>query len=556
VHLRFYDDRGTPQSKYGAAVADGIRSVISGEVTSFEQEFPWTFKTAGPGAAKRRRWFFARISRFPGQGPTRVVVAHEDVTDLRTAAERLRHDSLHDVLTGLPNRTLFHDRVQRSIERAKRYQGYQFAVLFLDLDRFKVINDSIGHAAGDELLVTVARRLQLCLRGTDSSSRVGEANTVARLGGDEFTVLLEDLRSAEDAVRIAERIQEELSKPCQHAGREIFTTVSIGIAHNGPGHATAKDLLRDADAAMYRAKEAGKARYVVFNESMHASALGRLEVESDLRRAIARNELLLHFQPIVSLKDNRIGAFEALLRWQRGDKLVSPADFIPVAEDTGLIVPIGKWVLTEACRQNKAWQTAGHPPVRVAVNVSAIQFAQEHFVASVDAALAASGLEPQWLQVELTESLLMDDMQSVAAKLAEIRARGVRISIDDFGTGYSSLAYLQRLPIDTLKVDRSFVRELTHGPEAASPGNAIIKSITFLAHNLGMKVVAEGVETAPQKDFLAAIGCHEMQGFLCSAPLPADQAEALLVSQGAAKETEPAPVTLDLRVGQPLKKSA
>jgi diguanylate cyclase (GGDEF)-like protein/PAS domain S-box-containing protein len=535
--LDFYEALTGADAKLSPALVAGICSVVGGESLTFEQQFLRTVQVEG-GA--RRRWFLARVSRFRGQGPTRVVVAHEDVTNLRQAAERLRHDSLHDALTGLPNRKLFHDRVQRCLDRAKRYENYHFAVLFLDLDRFKVINDSLGHAAGDHLLMTIARRLQGCLRGTDSSSRVGEANTVARLGGDEFTILLEDLRDPADAIRVAERIQDAVSKPCDYAGHEICTTASIGIAANGPGHASAKDVLRDADVAMYQAKESGKARHVVFDISMHESAVSRLKTETSLRHAIDRNEMVLHYQPIVSLASARLLAFEALVRWKSGDKLVSPSDFIPVAEDTGLIIPLGKWALTEACRQNKAWQDAGYPPVRVAVNVSALQFAQEGFVETVVAALEQTKLEGRWLQIELTESILMSDVRGGAEKLAAVRARGVLISIDDFGTGYSSLSYLQRLPIDTLKIDRSFVRELSASAmdggdetdEAPVPGNAVIvRSINTLAQNLGMKVVAEGVETEAQREFLATIGCDAMQGYLCSPPVPVDEAEQFVRKQ-------------------------
>jgi EAL domain-containing protein (putative c-di-GMP-specific phosphodiesterase class I) len=293
-------------------------------------------------------------------------------------------------------------------------------------------------------------------------------------------------------------------------------------------------VLRDADVAMYQAKETGKARHVVFDVKMHESAVSRLKTETSLRHAIDRNEMVLHYQPIVSLSSGRLLGFEALVRWKSGDKLVSPSDFIPVAEDTGLIIPLGKWALGEACRQNKAWQDAGHPPVKIAVNVSALQFAQEDFVETVVAALAQSKLEGRWLQIELTESLLMSDMRGGAEKLAAVRERGVLISIDDFGTGYSSLSYLQRLPIDTLKIDRSFVRELsaTDDEVEAGPGNAVIvRSINTLAQNLGMKVVAEGVETDAQREFLATIGCDAMQGFFCSPPVPSEEAEQFVKRQ-------------------------
>ena len=439
------------------------------------------------------------------------------------AAQRLRHDSLHDALTGLPNRVLLAERVERCIAQSRR-PGHPFAVLFLDLDRFKIINDSLGHAAGDRLLTTIAQRLAAAVRPGD---------LVARMGGDEFTILLDTLRSPGDAARVAERVRAAVGRPVDYDGRELLTTVSIGIVTSGTErdagtYAAAKDLLRDADAAMYKAKAAGKDRYAVFDEAVHAAVVQRLELEAELRRAVDRDELELHYQPIASLggggRSAGTVAFEALLRWRHGGRLVGPADFIPVAEDTGLIVPIGAWVLRRACRQLADWRAAGGPlaELYVTVNVSRRQLADPGLIGTVRDALAETGVPPMAVVLEITEGAVMQDPAAAERTLAELkRQAGVRLAIDDFGTGYSSLSCLQQFPIDLLKIDRGFVTHVTHDRRDA----AVMRTLVTLAHDLDMTVVAEGVEQPEQAAFLAAAGCDLTQGYLLSRPLEAAAAE-------------------------------
>jgi predicted signal transduction protein with EAL and GGDEF domain len=469
------------------------------------------------------------------------------VTQRRLAEERLRHASLHDALTGLPNRTLFADRIDRAIERYKRDPTRHFAVLFIDLDRFKLVNDSMGHAAGDALLKVVADRLGASLRSTDSVCRPRipaddggiqqEAeHTVARMGGDEFTLLLEGLKHPTDAAVIAERVLANLSQPINFDGNELATSASIGIASGSVSYNSAQELLRDADSAMYSAKMGGKARYTLFDSGMHAAAVLRISLETDLRRALERGELLLHYQPVVSLESRELKKFEALVRWNRGKaagetKLVSPADFIPIAEDTGLIVPIGDWVLAEACRQLAAWKRV-RPAARalsMAVNVSGKQLADDHFVSHLRQVLGETQLDPASIQIEITESVMMDDRLNIIEKLSAIKETGVSLSMDDFGTGYSSLSCLHRFPIDTLKIDRSFVASM----EGRRPAAAVVQAVIGLAHNLNMLVVAEGLERPEQVAFLQSMNCDLGQGHLFSRPLAVDEAEAFMVNSFA-----------------------
>ena len=450
--------------------------------------------------------------------PAHLLYQVQDITDRKRAEEQLLHDAFHDALTGLPNRALFVDHLKMAIQRSRRNEDRMFAALFLDLDRFKVINDSLGHMLGDQLLVGIARRLEACLRPGD---------TVARLGGDEFTVLLEDLEDTRDATDIARRIQDELSLPFNLGGHEVFTTVSIGIAPSSAGYERAEDLLRDADTAMYRAKTLGKKRYEVFDRAMHDRALKLLQLENDLRRAVDRKEFALHYQPIIALASGRIRGFEALLRWHHPENgPVSPQDFIPVAEETGLIIPIGQWVLEEACRQARRWQEA-HPsdaPLVVSVNLSGKQFSQPDLTERVRAVLQETNLEPRRLKLEITESMVMENIETAVEMLAQLRALGVEISIDDFGTGYSSLSYLHRFPINTLKIDRSFVSHMTENAENAE----IVRTIITLARSLEMDVVAEGVETAEQLAQLKELECDYGQGFLFSRPLTQEAAGSLI----------------------------
>jgi diguanylate cyclase (GGDEF)-like protein/PAS domain S-box-containing protein len=459
-----------------------------------------------------------------GDQSAHLIFQAQDITDRKRAEERLVHDALHDALTGLPNRVLFMDHLKHAVERSRRNKGFYFTVLFLDLDRFKIINDSLGHMVGDQLLVGIARRLETCVRSID---------TVARLGGDEFTILLEDLKDPAETVEIVNRIQNELSAPFKLDGHEVFTSVSIGVAPSTTGYERAEDILRDADTAMYRAKSSGKARHEVFDREMHAHAMNLLHIETDLRRAVERDELRLHYQPIVSLADEQVIGFEALVRWQHSERgLVSPMDFIPVAEETGLIVPIGRWVLREACRQMSEWKrrNASAMPLFMSVNLSGKQFTQPDLLGQVTRILEETGLDPRSLKLEITESVVMENIDAAIETLESLRSLGVEVSIDDFGTGYSSLSYLHRLPIDTLKVDRSFVSRMASNNE----NTEIVRTIVTLAQSLDMKVVAEGVETSEQLSQLQILRCEGAQGYLFSRPLDAEAASALLAGISSA----------------------
>jgi diguanylate cyclase (GGDEF)-like protein/PAS domain S-box-containing protein len=445
-----------------------------------------------------------------------VVLNIRDITERKAAEEAMLHQAFHDALTELPNRALFLDRLGQAIARRGR-RGALTAVLFLDLDRFKWINDSLGHAAGDQLLVQVAERLSDATRPGDS---------VARFGGDEFVVLCEDLDGEWEARAIAERLETALSSHFCVEGRDITVTASVGIATTASASgATADSLLRDADAAMYRAKERGRNRIESFQGGMRARAVERLEVESDLRRALERDELRVHFQPVVRLAGAAMVGVEALVRWQHPERgLVPPADFIPVAEETGLIQPLGAFVLHESCRQVAAWNRTNpdRAPLSVAVNLSARQMSAADLTRLVLTALNESGLDPGLLCLEITESVLMEDVSASRNVLQSLKELGVRLGIDDFGTGYSSLLYLRRFPVDLLKVDRSFVSGLGENSE----DGAIVAGVLGLAHALGVGAIAEGVEQPEQADKLASLGCELAQGFLWSKPLPADELEA------------------------------
>jgi diguanylate cyclase (GGDEF)-like protein len=447
---------------------------------------------------------------------------------LRATQERLVHDAFHDPLTQLPNRALFMDRLQRAFTRRSRHPEYTFAVLFMDLDRFKTVNDSIGHPAGDRLLLEMAERLRRALRGMDTVSRPsahsdGDApHTLARVGGDEFTILLEDLADANDAVRIAERLQKSVAMPIALDRQEVFPSVSIGITVVAPTHRSGDDLIRDADIAMYRAKTTGGACCAVFDASMHRRAVEQLQLETDLRHAIERDEFRLHYEPIVDLRAGRIAGYEALVRWQHPEQgLLSPAVFLPVAEETGLITLIDEWVLRQACLDAKRWQASlpGAWDLSVSVNVSAQGFSQPNFVSRVSRVLRHSTLRPNDLRLEITESAAMKDAERTTAILTELRAIGVRISLDDFGMGYSSLSYLQRFPVDTLKIDRSFVLGLGNNKE----NREIVRTIVSLGRSLKLDVIAEGAETADQVAYLQQLKCGFCQGYFFSRPLPFDE---------------------------------
>jgi diguanylate cyclase (GGDEF)-like protein/PAS domain S-box-containing protein len=465
-----------------------------------------------------------------------LIFQIQDITDRKRAEERLLHEAFHDGLTGLPNRALFMDHLKLSVERGKRRDDRLFAVLFLDLDRFKVINDSLGHMVGDQLLVGIARRLEICLRPGD---------TVARLGGDEFTVLLEDLMSVTEAIEVADRLQKALALPFNLNGHEVFTTVSIGIALSSTGYDRPEEVLRDADTAMYRAKMLGKARHEVFDKTMHARAMHLLQMESDLRRAIERKEFVLHYQPIVALETGTIRGFEALIRWQHPERgFVSPGEFIPIAEETGLIIPIGQWVLEEACRQIHEWQEQfpQYPPLQISVNLSGKQFNTSNLIDQVRRVLSETNVEPHSLKLEITESMVMENFETAIEMLNQLRTLGLELSIDDFGTGYSSLSYLHRFPISTLKIDRSFVSRMSDNNENAE----IVRTIMMLARSLKMDVVAEGVETTDQLTQLAMLECEYGQGYYFSKPLDVAGAARLLADGHTYQITIPALESLPL----------
>jgi diguanylate cyclase (GGDEF)-like protein len=431
-----------------------------------------------------------------------------------------------DPLTGLPNRLLFMDRLNEVIGRSNSESQFEFAVFFLDIDRFKVINDSLGHAAGDELLTGISRRLEQSLRCTDTIARFDGACTLARLGGDEFTVLLTGVRTAADARAIAERLVASVSKPFQLEGREVVVSVSIGVVMADARYRRPEDMLRDADMAMYSAKDRGKARCEVFDTSMLAAAEERLHIETDLRRALEREEFRLHYQPIVTLSEQRLCGFEALIRWHHPTRgLVPPDGFIPIAEETGLIVPIGLWVLREACRQMRVWDNefVECENLIVNVNLSARQCLDPNLVDDVACVLAETGLDPHRLKLEITESVVLEGTDEVIAILKALRKLGVQLGLDDFGVGYSALSYLQRLPVQTLKIDRAFVNGIKDA------GNVeIVRAILSLASGLSINVTAEGVETAEQAAQLKDLSCEFGQGFYFDRPLTQELAREVL----------------------------
>ena len=445
-----------------------------------------------------------------------------EVGERRRAEEQLYHHAFHDALTGLPNRALFLDHLRVLIERDKRQRAQLFAVFFIDLDRFKLVNDSLGHLKGDQLLIAVARRLEKCLRASD---------VLARLGGDEFMILLESLHHPSDAVRIADNILSSLQTPFVVGDHELYVSGSVGIALSSTNYATAEAMMRDADTAMYRAKMSGKARYELFDKEMHTQGVERLQLESELRRAVARDEFRVYYQPIIDLSKDQVSGFEALVRWQHPTRgLVTPADFISVAEETGIIVQIGQWVLRESCRQQQIWESKrllhapNREPLTMSVNLSFKQFLQPDLAEQVEAAMTETGLDPQLLKLEITETHVMENSDLAIKTMNRLHSLGVELSLDDFGTGYSSLDHLHRLPVKTLKIDRSFVERISNSNE----GSQIVQTIVMLAHNLGMKVIAEGIETEEQLTFIRNLGGECGQGFLFSPPLSAADATTLI----------------------------
>lgn len=441
-----------------------------------------------------------------------------EIEERQRAQNQLAHDAVHDALTGLPNRVLFMDRLQHASALAKRHESYRFAVLFLDLDFFKVVNDSLGHTIGDQLLIAIAKRLHQYLDMSD---------TLVRLGGDEFVILMEGATDSASIASKVHEIQDKLKLPFNLNGHQVVTSASIGVVTDAHLYERPEDALRDADIAMYHAKRLGKSRFEVFKPYMREQALARLELETDLRHALDRHELELFYQPIVSLETGQIVGFEALLRWRSPTRgLVSPMDFVPIAEETRLILPIGHWVLQEACRQIREWQTKfpRQPPLTVSVNVSGSQFCAPDFAAQVAGVLAEVGIGPSSLKLEITEGIWLTSSPEVTAVFEQLKEMGIQLQLDDFGTGYSSLAYLQNFPIQTIKIDRSFVSRIGDN----SNHMEIVRAVITMAHDLGMESVAEGVETVAQLSQLRALGCNFGQGYLLSRPVEKGVIETLL----------------------------
>lgn len=488
---------------------------LGGRAEFFECEYQMRHKDGS------YRWVRTRgLAVRDGTGMAkRLAGSHADVTARKLAEERLLHDALHDSLTGLPSRTLFLDRAGHAIDRSRRGQSRTFAVLFLDLDRFKVINDSLGHFVGDQLLVGVARRLQTVVRAGD---------TVARLAGDEFTALLEGIEGRDEAATIADRIQTELALPFHIGPHEIFTRASIGIALGGPQYNAAEELLRDSDLAMYRAKSGCGSSIQFFDPALYSRGVDALKLETELRRAIDRQEFVLHYQPVIRLDSGDLSHFEALVRWQHPERgLVPPGRFVGIAEETGQILPIGMWVLREACRRLTRWRRLfpNLKTLAVGVNISARQFAQPDLVEQIQRTLGELNLEPRHLRLEITETTVMHDLESSLDVMRRLRDLGLELSVDDFGIGYSSLGSLQRFPVGALKVDRCFVSRL----EESERDRELVRTIVQLAHKLEFKVVAEGVETEQQLQLVTDFGCDFGQGYLFARPLTEEGAEDLLV---------------------------
>ena len=455
----------------------------------------------------------------------KLVIVNRDITERKRAEEMLAHNAFHDGLTNLPNRALFLDRLQQALTLSKRHPNYKFAVLLIDVDEFKIINDSLGHAAGDDLLIQIGQRLKESVRRADTVSRPRTSDvpdrpanddTLARLGGDEFTILLDDIRDPIEAVRVAERVQAELAIPFVVNQQEIVISASIGIAASSSPHTHAEDLLRDADIAMYRAKRAGKACCEVSDTAMHENAVKRLQLETDLRKALDLGEFRVYYQPIVSLETGKITGFEALTRWQRPEGILSPIAFIAVAEETGLIIPMNRQLLREACQHLRSWQSEfpSDPPLTMSVNMTSREFAQPDLAGEIRKSLEQTGIDPSCLQLEIIETIAMGDAEKSGHVLAQLKALGVRLSIDDFGTGYSSLSRLRRIPVDTLKIDRAFISNMDSDKE----NREIVRAIIVLAHNLGLKVVAEGTETEQHINLLKQFNCEMAQGYLFSRP--------------------------------------
>lgn len=467
------------------------------------------------------RWMLSRGVAVRGEDstPRRMAGSQSDTTERRRAEEELLHHALHDRLTGLPNRALLMDRLRRATALANRRQDYTLAVIFLDLDRFKLINESLGHELGEKILTQVSQRLEACLP---------QGDTVARVGGDKFAVLLESIESIDEARATADAIQVQLTQPISSGSSDVFVTASMGIACSTMGYDRAADLMRDAEVAMYRAKSMGRACHAVFDPSMRERAVAWMQIESYLRHAVERSELRLFYQPIISLATGSIVGFEALLRWQHPELgLIPPAKFVHIAEETGLIVPIGKWVLKEACQQLQRWREtfSDHANLTINVNLSGRQFGQQNLVRQVEQVLRETNIDPRALKLEITESVLMEDRNTALKALRQLKELNVQLSIDDFGTGYSSFSHLELFPVDSLKIDRSFINRMGLNGENAE----IVDTIVTLGRNLGLTVVAEGVETAGQLNQLRSSSCELAQGYLFAEPMNNTDADAILL---------------------------
>jgi diguanylate cyclase (GGDEF)-like protein/PAS domain S-box-containing protein len=506
-YLRVCDAAAMKGVEDGRLLAQGMRAVLAGTLEEFQHEYCC-------GTPSRPSWFIARLTRFPQGGPLRVVVAHENITESKHAQTRMAYLAHYDSLTGLPNRVLFYDRLKQALLQAER-SHWIVGVMFIDLDHFKNVNDTLGHAAGDTLLQQASMRIVDSLRTND---------TVGRLGGDEFGVFLPNVSSQQDVALLAAKITQALSVPFLLGGAEIFITPSIGITLYPIDGLTADVLVSSADTAMYRAKELGRNSHQFFTSHMSALMSARSRLENGLRKALERGELSLHYQPQIDMASGRLIGVEALLRWHHPEMgMISPAQFVPIAEESGLIIPIGAWVLHTACAQNKAWQRAGLAPIVMAVNLSARQFRQHNVATLVRDVLQETGMDGSYLELEVTEGIVMDNTEALIATMVALKELGVRLSLDDFGTGYSNLAYLKRFPLDTIKIDRSFISGIGQGDDAV-----IAATVITLGHHLNLMVIAEGVETQTQLDVLQQLGCDHMQGYLCSQPLSIDAVTALL----------------------------
>ncbi|MBI5076422.1 MAG: EAL domain-containing protein [Nitrospirae bacterium] len=470
------------------------------------------------------RWMLCRgLAVRDGKGnSSRMAGSQTDITARKKAEEQLLHDAFHDALTGLANRALFRDRLHNAINRSKRLKQYLYAVMFFDVDRFKVINDSLGHAAGDKLLIGVSRRMADCVRPGD---------TVARLGGDEFAVLLENVSDVTDVRTVVERIQTEMAAPFLIDGNELYVTQSIGIALEQDRYEQPDQILSDADIAMYAAKAKGKARYEIFDDSMHSYMVERLQLEADLRVAVEHlDEFVLHYQPILDVATRKLSGFEALVRWQHPVRgLIPPMEFIPLAEETGLIQPLGEWVLREACRQLNRWQREYHTaePLKMSANVSGRQFLNDNFVDVLLGIIGETGIAPETLAIEITESIIMENLEVAVIAMNRLRDSGIKIHIDDFGTGYSSLSYLNKFPVTALKIDRSFIANMSLNDE----NREIVKAIVTLAQNLKLEVIAEGIELSSHLDEIDTMDCHFAQGFFFSRPKAAPEIAAWMLKE-------------------------